>query len=650
MSVTATNIIQTEMDLRANQFVAGAKQANAAIDRLTRGNLTAGGIVDGLRSKLANLGGGAAIGAAAIVGVGVALAATVAKAARFGEELQVLSNRTGESVEALSRLKFAAEQEDVSLGQVAQGLRIASQRAVEAARGNKDAADSFKRLGIDIRDANGNLKTGTELLEDIGEGLAKLPPGTERTAAAVELLGRSGTALVPLVTNLAALNQRAEELGLTVGPGFARSADEFGDRMAELRSVTGRFGVAIAEALLPTINDLIESLVNSLIPALDFFKEKMSDLGFTLFRAGKLFDFVTAGAVAFGAKLSGDEATLAGARDLMAEYAGSLRSTKDEWQALQNAESPAVKIGETGETAGEAKTQLQLLNEQMAKFAEGPAEIQGLVDFFGRFADALDAGNVQLKGLLDNIAKVAETSPVAAAALAQIQDAQAGRLEEGVIAGIPQRPIPGAGEPLLPGGGQPIAQPGIIEDSATDAEALAAALLEADLNAGRMNTTLTRGQEILAGFSSFADGLTTALISAAEGGKTAFADFFKSLLKGLAAAIIRALILRAILSIFGGGVGGIGKLLSAATGAAGTLGFQDQESSMLGRASQARSFAAGLGGSQLAGAGGLPVPSVTVTPSVTVNQATPATWIEITDNQILPRLRTRQRRLNDDLR
>ena len=275
MSLTAVNIIATEMTLRADKFTAGAKQANNALDGLIRGNISLQGGLNAARGALLGAGGAAAATAAVFVGLGVATTVIVNKAIRVGEELHNMSLRTGESVEALSRLKFAAEQEDASLGQVTVALRRLSVLAVQAARGSKEAGDSFKRLGIDVKDANGQIKGGTVLLQELGVAINKLPPGTERMAAATQLLGRSGTQLLPLITNFEALNQEAERLGLTIGPAFAKDADEFGDVMGAIGSQFSRIGVAIAEALLPSLIDMAKFLPRGADPRGQLFQRRL---------------------------------------------------------------------------------------------------------------------------------------------------------------------------------------------------------------------------------------------------------------------------------------------------------------------------------------------------------------------------------------
>lgn len=642
------------MELQANAFVAGAKQANSAIDSLIRGNLTAGNAVNNLRGALLGLGAPAAVAGAAVVGLGVAIGGIVAKSAQLGQELFNLSQRTGETVESLSLLRFAAQQDDVSLGQVTQALRVASTRAVDAARGGKEAAAAFKRLGIDVKDANGNIKTGTALLEEIGRGLAAIPAGSERTAAAVEVLGRSGQALIPLVTGIGETRKRFEELGGVISTRFAQQSNVFGQRLGELKTLSQGFGIAIAEALLPSINEFLNTLVEVGIPALKAFKEFIIGLSFELGRQAAVFGIAAASAKKFIADITGNEAAAARASAEIAKHNETLSRTVDEFAAINAAPPAAEPIRDTQVAADEAKRALESFNLELQKFSAVPADIETTVAFFERFADALDAGNTEVLALLTNLQQLARISPEAATALREVQEAQRERLGGGVVPrGLPGG-LPAPTEPILPGGGQPLPQPAIQVDTIT---AIATGFNDARIAAERLNEqVLTLGNIGRATFNvldgavtAFADGAITSIDAAAQ----AFADFFKQLLKDLARAIIRATILTALFSIISGGGFSIKSILKQVAGAlGGPLGFQDAESSMLGRSAQARGgLLAGLAGAPaLATAGGLPTPAVTVTPIVQINQANPMTWARVVDQDVMPRLRERQRHLNDDLK
>ena len=141
---------------------------------------------------------------------------------------------------------------------------------------------------------------------------------------------------------------------------------------------------------------------------------------------------------------------------------------------------------------------------------------------------------------------------------------------------------------------------------------------------------------------AFAGGLADTLVQAAEGGEGAFRNFFIGLLKGLAKAIARALILRAILSFFGGG-GGLGSfsgiLVSGLGGGGQLLPPTRLAAAMAGGGSADAGSAVRSPASRATGGGGL---------RVVVHEATPSTWVEVTDNQIVPRLDQRRDELNAD--
>ena len=297
--------------------------------------------------------------------------------------------------------------------------------------------------------------------------------------------------------------------------------------------------------------------------------------------------------------------------------------------------------------------------------------------------DGLGALSNQFQALVTELQRVAQTSPAAAAALEEVL-----KVQQAAIARQLQLDQALQGPATREGAGpQPVRQPGFEVDTAGaspfDIERpVQGPVTEEGIGPERIEATTAGAEGLAEGFRNAADAavdVNSALVTMEQLGAAAFnalqgavgvfadsliaiggsfedagqaaIDFFKNLLLNFAKAIVRGLILAAIMSAIGLGPGiNIKKIVTGAAGAAGGLAFQDQESSILGRSAQARSVATGIGGAQLAGAAsGLPVPNVTVTPTVQINQATPMTWARVVDENVMPRLRTRQRRLNDDL-
>ena len=193
------------------------------------------------------------IGAAA---AGAALAGAVLTAARYGDELAKASDKTGVAVEDLARLRYAAEQSDVSFGQLESAMARMARTAADASRGTGDAALAYQALGINVMDASGQLRGGQELFTEIAQRLSEIQSPSERAAQAMRIFGRSGAELLPLLNMGAAgideLGQRAEKLGLVMDEESARAAERFNDALNDLKLGLRSTVVAVGETMFGT--------------------------------------------------------------------------------------------------------------------------------------------------------------------------------------------------------------------------------------------------------------------------------------------------------------------------------------------------------------------------------------------------------------
>jgi hypothetical protein len=172
---------------------------------------------------------GKAVGA---IGAGVALAGAAVIA--FGQHLADLSNelvdastKTGLTVENLGGLRLAAEGAGVAFAQLEPGL-IKLQAAIKnAAEGSGPAAEAFDRLGVNAKDAEGNLRNADDVFNDITASLSQVENQTEKSALAMDIFGmRAGPALLQsgALDNMQAFNKLAKEFGINM----AENSEEMG--------------------------------------------------------------------------------------------------------------------------------------------------------------------------------------------------------------------------------------------------------------------------------------------------------------------------------------------------------------------------------------------------------------------------------------
>lgn len=156
---------------------------------------------------------------------GVALGATlIGKFKDFVSEMREsasgikrLSNQMGISVQDAQRWTTAADLVGVSAESLANGVKFLQKNAVEAAEKGGDAAAVFKALGVEVKDAAGNMKPTSQILGDAGLAIGAMSDPAKRTAATLKVFGRQGLELLPLFAKgekgLQQLLDRIDDLG-----------------------------------------------------------------------------------------------------------------------------------------------------------------------------------------------------------------------------------------------------------------------------------------------------------------------------------------------------------------------------------------------------------------------------------------------------
>ena len=114
--------------------------------------------------------------------------------AELGLETKKASEVLGVSTEDVGALSLVAKATGSSLeGLETQFARFARNLAEET----KEAKRALDTLGLSFADLRG--KPAVEQLGILADAFAKLPPGVERTAAAMEIFGRSGLQMLPML-------------------------------------------------------------------------------------------------------------------------------------------------------------------------------------------------------------------------------------------------------------------------------------------------------------------------------------------------------------------------------------------------------------------------------------------------------------------
>src|SRR5579885_1310324 len=201
---------------------------------------------------------------AKLAGLGVTLALPFLGAAKLfadlGSDMKDMSDRTGVAAEALSELRYAAEQSGSGAEDLEKGLRTMSRNIIEAARGSVEAQRNLGRLGLTIADLTG--LSPDQQLELIADRLAAIQNPLNRTTIAMEIFGRTGASLLPLLSTgakgIQELRQEANRLGLTMSTEDAEAAEAFGDTLSSLWRTLKQVVFVVGGALAPSLKQIAE--------------------------------------------------------------------------------------------------------------------------------------------------------------------------------------------------------------------------------------------------------------------------------------------------------------------------------------------------------------------------------------------------------
>jgi hypothetical protein len=160
------------------------------------------------------------------------------------DEMGKLAQKTGTTVEDLSRLSYAAELSEVDTNQLRVAIKFLSDELVKTGRSSANVLD--------------------EILK-ISDEFAGMAHGAGKTTLAVKLFGKSGQDLIPLLNQGSEAIRKqmleAESLGLVIGPQFSANADAFNDNLTRLKASGRGLGLVLAEQALPSLIGISDQLV-----------------------------------------------------------------------------------------------------------------------------------------------------------------------------------------------------------------------------------------------------------------------------------------------------------------------------------------------------------------------------------------------------
>lgn len=369
---------------------------------------------------------GTALGAALASGAAV-LAASVIKATEYADALDNMAQRTGVSVEALSRLRVAAQFSDTELSNLQGSIGKLAKAQAEAAAGSAEQKQTFDALKVSYQNADGSLRNSIDVMRDLSDIFQALPDGADKTSLAIRLFGKSGQDIIPFLNQgseqLKEFDDLSDKLGLTLSAQTTTAAAAFHDQLDLVKLKVEGLSTSLAAQLLPDILDLTkglnevgdtESTVKSIADAVRGIGDsaKLAVAGVQALTNGILATYN----VAKGAS------ELTGPGFFKNLFTGQLGDKWKETQAAVESANDGIKqanksardtLNTFGESAGRSADAIAAAFEKSVPEAAAPTKV-----------DSTDAA-ARAKAVLDASAKAAAASKAQAQAEAAARKAQA---------------------------------------------------------------------------------------------------------------------------------------------------------------------------------------------------------------------------------
>lgn len=178
----------------------------------------------------------------AAAAVATSIGALAVKSGQWADDLNTMSKRYSIATQDLQKYSVAANLVDVSTEAIAKSQTRLKKSMLSASQGSKTQVAAFEALGVSVTNADGSLRDGDEVFQDVITSLGQMTNETERDALAMQLMGRSANELNPLIEDGGETYKRVSETLKKYGLDFIDQetldkANQFNDTLDTIKAI-----------------------------------------------------------------------------------------------------------------------------------------------------------------------------------------------------------------------------------------------------------------------------------------------------------------------------------------------------------------------------------------------------------------------------
>jgi hypothetical protein len=183
------------------------------------------------------------------------------------DNISKLEQKTGIGAETLQVYSYAAKLADTDINSITKGLGIFAKNLFSAEEKGKDATSALQNLGISMKDSQGHTKGLDTLLEEVADKFANMKDGTEKTALTMQLFGKGGKDLIPILNEgsegIRKYEKELKSYGLLLDEETIRKGEELNDNLKRIQIAGTGLSTNVMVKLTPSLNALAEAFLDT---------------------------------------------------------------------------------------------------------------------------------------------------------------------------------------------------------------------------------------------------------------------------------------------------------------------------------------------------------------------------------------------------
>ena len=203
----------------------------------------------------------------AAAAVAASIGELTVKSGKWADDINTMSKVYSIGTGELQKYAAAADLVDVDVETIAKSHVKLEKTMLSASKGTGASAEAFEKLGVDVTDANGNLRKGDDVWQDVIKALGSMENETERDAIAMQLMGKSAAELNPLIEDGGETYKQVADTLAKYDLDFIdqetlNQANEFNDALDTIKMVGmvafQQLGTQLAAYLAPAMEKVVD--------------------------------------------------------------------------------------------------------------------------------------------------------------------------------------------------------------------------------------------------------------------------------------------------------------------------------------------------------------------------------------------------------